>query len=273
MIGPSTYALRYQDTVEQRTAGHMPVFAGKKKAEAVAFEKILDNAHSNVTSPSPAKTAPAVEKQESGGFFKFVSTLLDIINPLQHIPVISTMYRQATGDDIGPAARMIGDTLYGGPIGAAIAFANVTSEKVTGRDIGENVVAMMSEKKADAVALATVKKNNDDIIWDTPAPALAAVPTKDFLASALPLPTLPHRMEMSGKEPVTYSHTYAPPVSKVKNSVLAPPLPAAASTLPPVLQSQDAPAVTSRMAVPPELIASRMMEAIDKYTAMKKGGI
>lgn len=33
---------------------------------------------------------------------------LDIINPLQHIPVISTIYRQITGDEIGAAAKVIG---------------------------------------------------------------------------------------------------------------------------------------------------------------------
>src|SRR5690349_12138760 len=39
--------------------------------------------------------------------------LLDAINPLQHIPVVSTIYRAATGDTIGPAPRIMGGALFG----------------------------------------------------------------------------------------------------------------------------------------------------------------
>ena len=33
---------------------------------------------------------------------------LDIINPLQHIPLVSTIYRKITGDTIDPASRIAG---------------------------------------------------------------------------------------------------------------------------------------------------------------------
>ena len=45
------------------------------------------------------------------------SDLLDIVNPLHHIPVVSTVYRMITGDEIGMGARMAGSVLYGGPYG------------------------------------------------------------------------------------------------------------------------------------------------------------
>ncbi|MEO3435429.1 hypothetical protein [Inquilinus sp. CAU 1745] len=70
--------------------------------------------------------------------------LLDVINPLQHIPVVSTIYRHLTGDEIGPAARVAGATLYGGPVGLVASLANVVSEEVTGRDIGETTLAMLT---------------------------------------------------------------------------------------------------------------------------------
>ena len=35
--------------------------------------------------------------------------ILDMINPLQHIPLISTMYRYITGDTPGNVARIVGD--------------------------------------------------------------------------------------------------------------------------------------------------------------------
>ena len=42
--------------------------------------------------------------QDGFTFFDF----LDIINPLQHIPVISTIYRSLTGDKIDPGSRIAG---------------------------------------------------------------------------------------------------------------------------------------------------------------------
>lgn len=33
---------------------------------------------------------------------------LDVINPLQHLPIISSIYRAATGDEISLGARLLG---------------------------------------------------------------------------------------------------------------------------------------------------------------------
>lgn len=39
---------------------------------------------------------------------------LDIINPLQHLPLVSTIYRAITGDDISVGSRAAGALIYGG---------------------------------------------------------------------------------------------------------------------------------------------------------------
>src|SRR5277367_245238 len=52
------------------------------------------------------------------------SDLLDTINPLQHIPVLSSIYREITGDKINPVARVTGDLLYGGLLGGATFMAS-----------------------------------------------------------------------------------------------------------------------------------------------------
>lgn len=44
--------------------------------------------------------------------------IIDIINPLQHIPIINNIYRNVTGDTIAPAMQVAGGALFGGPIGA-----------------------------------------------------------------------------------------------------------------------------------------------------------
>ena len=37
--------------------------------------------------------------------------VLDIINPLQHIPLLSIVYREITGDTLHPTARVLGGAL------------------------------------------------------------------------------------------------------------------------------------------------------------------
>ena len=84
----------------------------------------------------------------SAGEFTF-GDFVDIINPLQHIPVISTLYREITGDEISPHARILGDTLFGGPSGFISAIANVLYEEVAGEDIGETVIAFFTGEEAE----------------------------------------------------------------------------------------------------------------------------
>ena len=71
--------------------------------------------------------------------------LLDVINPLQHIPVVSTLYRHFTGDTIANGPRLAGGGLFGGLIGLAGAAVNIAIEEGTGRDIGDHVLAMLFE--------------------------------------------------------------------------------------------------------------------------------
>ena len=68
--------------------------------------------------------------------------LLDLINPLQHVPIVSTLYRSATGDDISPGASIAGGGLFGGVFGLVSAVVNVMLKEATGSDIGERVVAL-----------------------------------------------------------------------------------------------------------------------------------
>jgi hypothetical protein len=69
--------------------------------------------------------------------------LVSIVNPLQHFPIVSTLYRKFTGDTIKPLERVAGDTLYGGWMGLASSVANLVFEKTTGKDFGDTVLAMI----------------------------------------------------------------------------------------------------------------------------------
>ena len=64
-----------------------------------------------------------------------------MINPLQHIPIISSLYQSITGDTIDPGAKIAGGTLFGGPLGAALSSLDVAVKHSTGRNIADHAVA------------------------------------------------------------------------------------------------------------------------------------
>jgi len=103
-----------------------------------------------IQSQELAFTAPSSDPIEDDAFSFFgdggfsFSDLIDIVNPLQHIPVVSTFYRETTGDEISAAPRMMGSTLFFGPLGFASALANVVVEENTGMDIGEHMTSWVT---------------------------------------------------------------------------------------------------------------------------------
>lgn len=76
--------------------------------------------------------------------------LLDIVNPLQHLPVVGAVYRSITGDELEPGAKMAGGALYGGPVGFASAMINNAIEEHTGDDVMGHMLAMVGLGGDDA---------------------------------------------------------------------------------------------------------------------------
>lgn len=117
--------------------------------------------------------------------------LLDVINPLQHIPVVNKIYQELTGDKIGVGARLAGGALFGGPLGLVASAVNCALEEETGTDAGGHMLALFRDEPAatppTAVAQAETAPN-------PPATALTAAP-----------PTQPV---------VTIPETQAPPPSR-----------------------------------------------------------
>lgn len=93
--------------------------------------------------PSPVPLTPAGGNANTGN--SVFGTVLDTINPLQHIPVVSSLFRAAQGISISPVAQIAGDTLFGGLIGGAISSflssaADVGVKQASGKSISEHVV-------------------------------------------------------------------------------------------------------------------------------------
>ena len=85
-----------------------------------------------------ASTAAAAQPQPQE-HHSLLHTVLSVLNPLQYVPVVGSIYRAVTGDQIPEVARRIGSlvfsTLLGGPIGAATNIATLAAEKITGIDL------------------------------------------------------------------------------------------------------------------------------------------
>lgn len=79
-------------------------------------------------------------------------SLLDVVNPLQQLPVVGSIYRAVTGDTLSTGARLAGGALLGGPLGFASALLNVMVEEETGGDITSNVLGLNSYTQSETLA-------------------------------------------------------------------------------------------------------------------------
>ncbi len=107
----------------------------------------INNSNPTIQSQTAA-SAPTSADSNADGFFV---TLWDTINPLQHIPVVSSAYRMITNTPINPVADVIGSTIYGGPIGAVIAFAS---------EIGQSALGMGEKHDSNALNAVAGKAYN-----------------------------------------------------------------------------------------------------------------
>jgi hypothetical protein len=155
---------------------------------------------------SPAQeTAKTEDTSEFQAFGKegFIGTLLDIINPLQHIPVVSTLYRSMSGDEISPFSKIVGGALFGGPIGIAASAIDVLIKEDSGKDMGEHAMAALgfgsNEAPSEAPVLAEAPKVNppppaaEDKIEVAPLTPVA----KETVAVAPPVLTRPDFIPLS----------------------------------------------------------------------------
>ena len=119
---------------------------------------------------SPLRADRGVVSSNDANVMSF-GDFLDMINPLQHIPLISAVYRSVSGDTINPVSRIAGDALYGGILGVAsagVAAAGAIGDEVfsalnDGKTMSGTVVAALFGKddSASAVQVATAAPAND----------------------------------------------------------------------------------------------------------------
>ncbi len=124
----------------ERTAGFIPSWDAPKESRVQGGAQALSSYAAQSEMPVLPQVTPAAVADDDG--FSFWD-LLDMVNPLQHIPVVNIAYRAITGDEIKPVSQIIGGGVFGGPAGLASGLVNVLVEEETGRDVMGNAVALV----------------------------------------------------------------------------------------------------------------------------------
>lgn len=78
-----------------------------------------------------------------------IGDVIDAINPLQHIPIVSAFYRELTGDTIANGPKLIGGGVIGGVVGFFASAADAVIEQVTGHNTSEHVMALFESTTDD----------------------------------------------------------------------------------------------------------------------------
>lgn len=131
-------------------------------------ERPITTVNPVVTPPAQA-SPPAVTAATHHGFS--FSDFLDIINPLQHIPVVSTIYRAITHDTIDTPEKITGDTLFGGLLGFVSSVADTAFESVTGKNFGDTVLSLFTGDHASKTTIPTEEAAPTKLALDFSAPA------------------------------------------------------------------------------------------------------
>ena len=182
-------------------------------AAKIADEQARDlEADPGTITPKPVKGF-ALWEQEEFGF----RDLIDIINPLQHIPIVATLYRHMTDDKIGALPRVIGGALWGRLGGFVSGLVNAFVDWFTGKDIGDHVYSALFGDPGDGTketAVAQAAKGAlSAAVTEPAAPKLVAVPLEP---SPEPVPET-----IRVKEPVQSLNSKAPvPLSSVSPALI-----------------------------------------------------
>ncbi len=105
--------------------------------------------------PRVGEIAAAREEaaRRGGGEIGF-DDFIDLINPLHHLPFVGPLYREITGDEIKPAAQILGGLIYGGPVGLVTSASQAVAKEATGKEITGHVVAALFGEDDETLAAA-----------------------------------------------------------------------------------------------------------------------
>lgn len=165
MVESILHSASPQRAYNSRTAGTMPVWGQPSTTKQAITQNLQspEKSTSEINGHTYAATESTQKEESPFGF----ADLIDMVNPLQHIPLVNIAYQKVTGDEIKPISQIIGGGLFGGALGAGGALVNVAIQAETGKNISEHAISIASgEKNAPSNAYRTASnstsENNED---------------------------------------------------------------------------------------------------------------
>jgi hypothetical protein len=161
-------------------------------AQTNTTESNVDSANQTTESNSSWRVnRSAANVDEEVDDFSF-DDVIDMINPLHHIPIIGTIYREMTGDQIKPVSRIVGDIAYGALSGSLLisGIASVVSaayEQQTGEEptvqIADALFDLKKSKIPDTTPPTMLAQADTASASQAPAPSAAPAPAPVQVAS------------------------------------------------------------------------------------------
>lgn len=202
--------------------------------------------------------------------------LVDTLNPLQHIPVVSEIYRHVTGDLISPPARVAGGTLYGGPIGGVAAVMSLAISGNEDMGAGDALLASL---------LGTGNNAAQETLTASAEKPASAEEVARSAAQEAPLTTasvLPQRPAEAPARPAATAAAPAAPMAKLSPEAFdallnsfADPAALRDATANLLDADKDEAVLLSSPATGPSPadagLVMAMQQAMDKYEALQKG--
>jgi hypothetical protein len=193
MILEST-ALASVEPRRNETTPAAPIARARNAAEAAtmkrSYSRVADDLSKDPSAPTPTAEPKKVFSLWQNASLEF-GDFIDIVNPLQHIPIVATIYRNLTDDRIGMAPRVIGGALWGRLSGLVTGVVNSLVEWFTGKDIGDHIYAKIWGEPANAngAALAAKPVSEKDAVIKVDAARVAAAAAPEPVLAPDDLPT------------------------------------------------------------------------------------
>ena len=89
--------------------------------------------------------------------------ILDLINPLHHIPIVGSIYRAISKDKIAPAIKLAGGALFGGPAGASLAAVGLMASKNKMSEVDKTAI-FANQRNIRSISPDSNMINIDDLI-------------------------------------------------------------------------------------------------------------
>ncbi len=159
----------------------------------IIWHRYCINACMNDITTLVPHTLPGASNQQStsepalfGGDGIGLDDVVDVINPLQHIPFVSHLYRAATGDTLSMGAQMIGGGVFGGVIGAASSFVTAVVEEATGEPLLDTALNALTPDAPQKTSALYGALPGDTLVPDQGEAFVAMVQAGAFQPEATP---------------------------------------------------------------------------------------